>query len=127
MGWLWTCQKNLFSAEGLRSEWLPSKIKECGEIVGIPEGWNTLVAFAQEREKQNCFHPPVFKSKRKGSRELNNLVSSVNYDKGRGLFCCGPYIGRGESRPQEMSQVVDEDLILECLRFGECGSQTNSK
>lgn len=86
-----------------------------------------LLLLRRGRNKIASIHPFLNPKGKEGSRERNSLVSSVNYDKGRVLFCCGPYIGSGESRPQEMSQVVDEDLILECLRFGECGSQTNSK
>lgn len=44
-------------AEGCPIDWLPSKMKECGHIVGISvdnscAGWNNRVAYAQEREIQ---------------------------------------------------------------------------
>ncbi|KAJ8615873.1 hypothetical protein MRB53_035245 [Persea americana] len=69
------------SVGGIKSDWLPFKIKECGKIVGITvdnskEGWSHLLAFAQERENQN-----IQASVR---RELNRLASSINCDKGGG-------------------------------------------
>lgn len=50
-------EAHLSWAEGCPIDWLPSKVKECGHIVGILvdnsyAGLNNLVAYAQEREIQ---------------------------------------------------------------------------
>lgn len=44
--------------------------------------WSELVDIAVARDKQNRAESSEIKSKKKGARELQSLVSSVNYDKG---------------------------------------------
>lgn len=70
------------------TKWLPEKII-CGKVVGLSvsnydEGWESLVTFAKLREKQNRESGALEKSKRKGYRELQSLVSGINYEKSRG-------------------------------------------
>lgn len=52
----------------------------CGEL---SEGWDSLVAFAQQREAQNSCHIDNSNSKQKGRRELEGLKSIINFYKGR--------------------------------------------
>lgn len=43
-----------------------------------------MVKFAIERDKKNRKDLNLAKSKKKGSRELNNLTCSINYDRAKG-------------------------------------------
>ena len=46
----------------------------------VKEGWESLIAFANERDMYNKFISRIKGSKRKGSRELQSLSCSINYD-----------------------------------------------
>lgn len=73
--------------EGLT--WILGKIIECWTTVGvmvdhIPGGWDSVVKFAVDRERPNREEIFNSKPKMKGVRELQNLSSSINYNKSRG-------------------------------------------
>ena len=65
------------------SDWLPEKLRLCGEVVGLSvsncdKGWESLIEFAEGRQRQNKDLSGLDKSKRKGSRELQGLLGSIN-------------------------------------------------
>lgn len=70
------------------TSWIPEKILLYGKKVGLlvnlcSEGWDGVVKFAELRERQNqedCLSP---KSKKKGTRKLQNLTGTINYEKAR--------------------------------------------
>lgn len=74
------------AGESASSEWLRTKIVECGKATGLYVGnndsdWESLIKFAQEREDQNTEARTKRRSKKKVARELQSLKASVNYDK----------------------------------------------
>lgn len=52
-------------------------------IEKCPRGWNDVVEFAKSREKQNQNELLGFTPKRIGARELQNLSTTVNYERGK--------------------------------------------
>ena len=57
----------------------------CGQAIGVSvdnvkEGWDTLIAFANERDMSNKSVSQKKGLKRKGGRELQSLTCSINYD-----------------------------------------------
>lgn len=69
------------------SKWLPAKLKLCGEVVGLSvskcdKGWESLFEFAEFCQKLNKEFSSLHNSKRKGSREMQGLQCTINYDKG---------------------------------------------
>ena len=50
-------------------------------ISSCDKGWESLIEFAKVRPRQDKDLSCQDKSKRKGSRELQGLLSSINYDK----------------------------------------------
>lgn len=63
------------------SSWLPSKIKQCGEVVGVTlneceGGWDGVIRFAEEKDRQNRAVIDLENKKTSGSG-LNNVL--LNY------------------------------------------------
>ncbi|KAJ8623607.1 hypothetical protein MRB53_032136 [Persea americana] len=72
-------------------KWLSQKVRQCGKVVGIivdknKGGWESLLAFAHNRDKENkqTFLPGMCKEK--GQRGLRRLECSVNYESRQS--CC---------------------------------------
>lgn len=68
--------------------WLPEKILQFRRAVGLsvekcPGGCNDVMEFAKSREKQNQEELLGSTPKRRGARELQNLSTTVNYEKGK--------------------------------------------
>ena len=66
--------------------WLSQKVRQCGEVVGITVdnnkgGWESLLAFAHDRDRENWEVLVADRSKRKGSRELQSLACLINYER----------------------------------------------
>lgn len=73
------------SVEG-KEHWLPSRVVNCAKAIGMTTdegrgGWDPLVEYAQNREKQKQADNRDKRSKRKDKRELNGLCCSINYDR----------------------------------------------
>ncbi|XXG77015.1 hypothetical protein AAC387_Pa08g1253 [Persea americana] len=69
-----------------QNTWLSQKIRQCGEVVGISfdnnqSGWQSLFAFAHGRDKSNRDAYNLERARSKGSRELQGLACSINYEK----------------------------------------------
>ena len=67
------------------SDWLSSQIIACGKAMGLSvrddkNGWENLIRFAQGHIDANNAARVVDRSKKKATRELQNLKTSVNYD-----------------------------------------------
>lgn len=70
------------SHEISNNSWPPGKIKQCNKIAGVTvsncEGcWDSVICFAQERDRQNRTTIDSKKDKKKGKRESNNRSCSI--------------------------------------------------
>lgn len=92
--------------EGTKLGWISGKIVLFGKAVGVtvdayPGGWDDVIRFAHPRKQQNREDFYISKGKKKGTRELQKLSSSVNYEKTRegkqrhGSACRGERKGKG--------------------------------
>lgn len=68
--------------------WLPRKIRQCGEVIRVTvrscdKGWDNVVDFVQERDRQIKSPTRKDKVEKKGKRELNNLACWINYEGSR--------------------------------------------
>lgn len=87
--------------------WIPNKMVQCGKIVGISVenckgGWDSLVAFARDRDEQMSDQLTCSKSKQKRKRELQGLRTFINYDRGNSH----PESERQSSRGSKKSEGV---------------------
>ena len=89
-------QNGNFSGEcdGGAVHWMPHRVIQCAKAIGMTMegtsgGWNSLVEFAQSRERENQKEMRHRKFKRKGGRELNSLSCSINYDKSKAKEAVG--------------------------------------
>lgn len=87
-GELSTKQSKGSSGESVEGEehWLPFRVVNCAKAIGMTTdegrgGWDPLVEYVQNREKQEQADNREKRSKRKGKRELNGLCCSINYDR----------------------------------------------
>lgn len=99
----WIGNRNSPSSDEDSNSWLHQIIRQCGEAIGISlesnkGGWKDLVEYAKSREKENREAFATEKSKRKGSRELQSLVCSINYDRTAGGHVADPGSSKVEKR-----------------------------
>ncbi|XXG76818.1 hypothetical protein AAC387_Pa08g1096 [Persea americana] len=77
-------EKAVLSSESSFIDWLKPKITLCGKVVGVSVGnnqedWKRLIEFAQGRERLNSKAKEEERSKKRTTRELRSLKSSINY------------------------------------------------
>ncbi|XXG47980.1 hypothetical protein AAC387_Pa02g2536 [Persea americana] len=101
-----------YLAKGGPIDWLPSKMKECGHIVGISVdnscvGWNNLVASVIRGRYELDFRPVILLSIMTMAGAILLGYSAISRG-GRGLR--GTY------------QVVNENFVLKCSWLGGCRS-----
>ncbi|KAJ8623921.1 hypothetical protein MRB53_032451 [Persea americana] len=111
----------LFPEEGRMAEWkLSKRISDCERVVGISfqgnrGSWSKLVDFAIARDNQNRAEFLEIKRKKKGERELQSLVSFVNYDKGRIISSSVEVLGKKMMWGIKL-KFANEGNLLECQR-----------
>lgn len=69
-------------------------------------GWDALVSFAQERDCQDKEAIVKEEPRRKGSRELQSLVCSINYENSNSRHGVGPTSSRGDRRSKRVVNGV---------------------
>lgn len=103
------------------SQWIPQRVINCGKLVGLSienckRGSSNLVEFAVARKKQNREDIKVVKSRKKGARELNSLVCSINYDRNRECQADFHPSVEGVGRNRGILNHMNEDSLVECAR-----------